>query len=49
MNTSELDPESKKSYLAELSAELDLPCIDPIEDGCDAIVDKIFNLVAAEA
>jgi uncharacterized NAD-dependent epimerase/dehydratase family protein len=49
VNTSELDPESKKSYLAELSAKLDLPCIDPIEDGCDAIVDKIFNLVAAEA
>jgi len=22
---------------------LNLPCIDPIEDGCDAIVDQIFT------
>jgi uncharacterized NAD-dependent epimerase/dehydratase family protein len=43
VNTSGLDSKSRTSYLAELSAELNLPCIDPIQDGCDAIVDKIFN------
>ena len=37
-----LDAESRPSYLAELSVELGLPCVDPIRDGCDAIVDKIF-------
>ena len=42
VNTSGLDAETKTAYLAELSAELNLPCIDPIEDGCDAIVDQIF-------
>ena len=42
VNTSGLDAETKTTYLAELSAELNLPCIDPIEDGCDAIVDQIF-------
>ena len=49
VNTSGLDAESRKSYLAELSAELNLPCIDPIQDGCDAIVDKIFHKFAPEA
>ena len=42
VNTSGLDAERRASYLAELSAELGLPCVDPIQDGCDAIVDKIF-------
>ncbi len=42
VNTSGLDAERRVSYLAELSAELGLPCVDPIQDGCDAIVDKIF-------
>ena len=49
VNTSGLDVESGKSYLAALSAELNLPCIDPIQDGCDAIVDKIFSEFAPEA
>jgi len=42
VNTSGLDTETKVSYLEELSAELGLPCIDPLKDGCDAIVDKVF-------
>ena len=49
VNTSGLDTETKKSYLAELSAELNLPCIDPIKDGCHAIVDKILNEFIQEA
>lgn len=43
VNTSGMDTRRKTSYLAELSAELGLPCVDPIQDGCDAIVDKIFT------
>jgi len=43
VNTSGLDVEKGKSYLEELSAELGLPCVDPILDGCDAIVDKILT------
>ena len=43
VNTSSLDAEIRASYLAELSAELNLPCIDPIQDNCDAIIDNIFN------
>ncbi len=42
VNTSGLDAERRVSYLADLSAELGLPCIDPIQDGCDAIVDRVF-------
>ncbi|MCS5585158.1 MAG: DUF1611 domain-containing protein [Pseudomonadales bacterium] len=42
VNTSGLDSETKTAYLTALSAELGLPCVDPIQDGCDAIVDKIF-------
>jgi D-glutamate N-acetyltransferase len=42
VNTSGLDAETRASYLAQLSAQLGLPCVDPIQDGCDAIVDKIF-------
>lgn len=42
VNTSGLDSGRRESYLAELSAELDLPCVDPIQDGCDAIVDEII-------
>jgi uncharacterized NAD-dependent epimerase/dehydratase family protein len=42
VNTSGLDTERRASYLAELSAELGLPCVDPIQDGCDAIVDKVI-------
>ena len=49
VNTSGLNSESRQSYLLGLSAKLNLPCVDPIRDGCDAIVDKIFNEFAPVA
>ena len=49
VNTSGLDAKIRASYLADLSAELNLPCIDPIQDNCDAIVDNIFNEFLSEA
>lgn len=41
VNTSGLHAEERLPYMAELSAELSLPCVDPILDGCDALVDSI--------
>lgn len=41
VNTSGLATESTDAYLAELSAQLNLPCVDPIRLGCDAIVDRV--------
>ena len=41
VNTSGLAAKTRDAYLAELSAQLNLPCVDPIRVGCDAIVDKI--------
>lgn len=41
INTSMLPAAGRSSYLAALSAETGLPCVDPIADGCDAIVDNI--------
>lgn len=42
VNTSGLDTKRRASYLAELSAELGLPCVDPIQSGSNTIVDKVF-------
>lgn len=41
VNTSALAPGEREEYLANLSAETGLPCIDPLIDGCGAIVDYI--------
>jgi uncharacterized NAD-dependent epimerase/dehydratase family protein len=41
VNTSVLPVAERSSYLAVLSAQTGLPCVDPIADGCDAIVDHI--------
>jgi len=41
VNTSTLDPGSRNGYLASMTAETGLPCIDPIIDGCGAIVENI--------
>ena len=43
VNTSSLDEDAKQLYLAELSKELGLPCVDPIQDGCDGIVDLMVE------
>lgn len=44
VNTSGLSENERKPYLNALSKELGLPCVDPIIDGCDAIVDMIEKI-----
>ena len=44
VNTSKLAADKRMHYLAELSAETGLPCVDPIIDGCGAIVEHIKQL-----
>lgn len=41
VNTSGLPPEERKGYLDRLSSESGLPCVDPLGDGCGAIVEHI--------
>jgi uncharacterized NAD-dependent epimerase/dehydratase family protein len=43
VNTSALSSEDRDLYLAELTAETGLPCIDPLIHGCGAIVAHINN------
>ena len=45
VNTSRLAAEKRKSYLAELRAETGLPCVDPVIDGCGAIVEYIRQIL----
>jgi uncharacterized NAD-dependent epimerase/dehydratase family protein len=44
VNTSKLPADKRLDYLAKLSEETGLPCIDPIIDGCGAIVNHIKQL-----
>jgi len=44
VNTSMLSADNRVTYLAELSKETGLPCVDPIIDGCSAIVEHIKQL-----
>jgi len=41
VNTRSLDPDTAKTYLAELEDQLGLPCVDPMVTGVSAIVDKL--------
>lgn len=41
VNTSTLPESDRRKYLERLAAETGLPCVDPIADGCDAIVTNI--------
>lgn len=41
INTSTLAPQQRRAYLAKLQAELGLPCVDPLIDGCDALVSAL--------
>jgi len=41
VNTSELSAHERKNYLTNLSEETGLPCVDPMIDGCEAIVEII--------
>lgn len=44
VNTSALPLDGRPDYLAKLSQQTGLPCVDPIIDGCGAIVDHIKDL-----
>jgi uncharacterized NAD-dependent epimerase/dehydratase family protein len=44
VNTSALPPQERKAWLKNLSDETGLPCIDPILDGCGAIVRHLIKL-----
>ena len=44
VNTSSLPTEERKDYLAKLSEETSLPCVDPLIDGCRAIVEHIKQI-----
>jgi len=44
VNTSQLPADERLAYLAKLSEETGLPCVDPLIDGCGAIVDHIKQL-----
>ena len=44
VNTSMLSKRARATYLAELAEETGLPCVDPLIDGCGAIVEHIKQL-----
>ncbi len=44
VNTSQLPADERSDYLAGLSEETGLPCVDPLIDGCGAIVEHIKQL-----
>ncbi|TNE66174.1 MAG: DUF1611 domain-containing protein [Alphaproteobacteria bacterium] len=41
VNTSRLKPEDRAPYLAELSARLNLPCVDPLKGGTKPIIERL--------
>ena len=41
VNTSMLTEEQGRLYCEELGAELELPCVDPLRQGVQAIVDEL--------
>ena len=43
VNTSQLQPDARKSYLEGLSSDVGLPCVDPVIDGCAPIAELLAN------
>ncbi len=43
VNSSGLSESQRKNYLHQLQAETNLPCVDPILDGCDSIVEELMR------
>lgn len=41
VNTSKLPPGDRETYLQRLESETGLPCVDPLIDGCGAIVEHL--------
>jgi len=48
VNTSALPADERLDYLANLSNETGLPCVDPLIDGCGAIVEHIKQLYSED-
>jgi uncharacterized NAD-dependent epimerase/dehydratase family protein len=48
VNTSALAADERLDYLVKLSKETSLPCVDPLVDGCGAIIDHIKQLYSGE-
>lgn len=48
VNTSELPQSGRTAFLAELAEQTGLPCVDPLIDGCGAIVERIMQLYPEE-
>jgi uncharacterized NAD-dependent epimerase/dehydratase family protein len=44
VNTARLDASERDAYLARVSAEMDLPAVDPIAVGVGPIVDRLASL-----
>ncbi|MDH3362383.1 MAG: DUF1611 domain-containing protein [Gammaproteobacteria bacterium] len=42
VNTSELAESARGPYLKQLSADMGLPCVDPVADGCEAIARRLL-------
>ncbi|OKY26220.1 MULTISPECIES: N-acetyltransferase DgcN [Thalassotalea] len=47
VNTSSVSIEEGKAYCKRLSEEFSLPCVDPVRDGTDAIVNPLIHLQQA--
>lgn len=43
VNTSELSAEERRACVRAISTQTELPCVDPLIDGCDPIIDKLQN------
>ena len=48
VNTSKLGDQERLQYLSGLEQETGLPCVDPLIDGCDAIVEYLRNCYPEE-
>ncbi len=43
VNTSGLEPDARKPYLADLADRLGLPCVDPMITGVDGLLDRLLQ------
>ncbi len=44
VNTSQLNPEERKKYLDDLSKKIGLPCVDPLKDGTQKIINFLIKI-----
>jgi len=46
VNTSQLNPKESKKYLDDLSKKIGLPCLDPLKDGTQEIIDFLIKHIS---